>query len=81
MTILKDRHALITGGGSGIGLAIAVALKEAGARVTITGRTEERLQKAADEHGLLPQVMDVTDETSVTDGTAAAVKANGPVAI
>ena len=43
---LDDRHALVTGGGRGIGLAVARALKAAGARVTIIGRTAAPLEAA-----------------------------------
>ena len=78
--MLEGRHALVTGGGTGIGLAIARALAGAGAAVTITGRRAEVLEEAAGD-GLLPLVMDVTDEGSVARGTEAAVAAQGPVAI
>lgn len=44
--LLKGRRALITGGTSGIGYSIAEAFLNAGASVVITGRNEERLQKA-----------------------------------
>lgn len=44
--LLKDRIALITGGTSGIGFAIAKAFLNAGAAVVITGRNEQRLQLA-----------------------------------
>ena len=44
---LQNATALITGGSSGIGLAIAQTLAEAGARVAITGRDEGRLKEAA----------------------------------
>ncbi|AHG64165.1 SDR family oxidoreductase [Advenella mimigardefordensis] len=44
---LKGRVALITGGGSGIGLEIATAYARLGASVMIVGRNEERVQQAA----------------------------------
>ena len=77
---LKGKHALVTGGGTGIGLAIARALAEQGAQVTITGRRMEVLQEVAGP-GLHPAVMDVTDEAAIRDVTAAAVEARGPVQI
>ncbi len=59
-------HALVTGGGSGVGKAIALALAEAGHEVTICGRRGEMLQETAAEHPRLhPIVADVTDEASV----------------
>jgi len=45
--MIAGAHALVTGGGSGIGLAIATALGIAGARVTLAGRDGARLDKAA----------------------------------
>lgn len=45
---LKGRTALITGGGSGIGLEIATTYARLGARVMLAGRNEERLVAAAD---------------------------------
>jgi NAD(P)-dependent dehydrogenase (short-subunit alcohol dehydrogenase family) len=46
---LAGKAALVTGGGSGIGLACARHLLRDGASVTITGRSEEKLRAAADE--------------------------------
>ena len=44
---LEGRHALVTGGGRGIGAAIAAALAGAGARVTLLARTEAEVAKTA----------------------------------
>lgn len=79
---IEGSHAVITGGGTGIGLDIAQALAGAGAQVTITGRDGARLERvAADTPGLHPLAMDVADEASVRDGIAAAAQARGPVSI
>lgn len=78
--MLDGKHALVTGGGTGIGLAIAQALAGEGAQVTITGRRQEVLEEAAGP-GIHPLVMDVTDEASVCDGVAQAIEARGPVQI
>jgi len=79
---LAGKHALVTGGGTGIGLGIARALADAGAEVTITGRRTNVLEQAAASHaGLFAQAMDVADPDSVRDGFAAAIAARGPVAV
>lgn len=75
-------HALITGGGTGIGLAIARALAAEGHAVTITGRRTDVLDAAAaTTPGLFAQAMDVVDEASVEAGVAAARAARGPILI
>ena len=69
---LAGTGALVTGGGSGIGLAIARRLATDGATVTICGRTEARLVEAVESVGpiegagsLHPRVADVSDEDAV----------------
>jgi len=79
---LKGKHALVTGGGTGIGLAIAQVLTGAGAQVTITGRRADVLETAVGATtGLHAQVMDVTDETSVANAVAATVADHGKIDI
>ncbi|MEM9576034.1 MAG: SDR family oxidoreductase [Pseudomonadota bacterium] len=79
---LKGKHALVTGGGTGIGLAIAQDLAAAGCQVTITGRRQEVLDAVArDMPGLFGMAMDVRDEEDVIARTAAAVAARGPIQI
>ncbi len=76
------KHALVTGGGTGIGADIAVALAAAGAEVTITGRRADKLADlAATNPRLHPLVMDVDNEASVRDGIASAAAARGPIQI
>ncbi|RPI54363.1 MAG: SDR family NAD(P)-dependent oxidoreductase [Acidobacteria bacterium] len=62
---LRNRTALITGGSSGIGLAIAKALADAGSRVAITGRDEKRLNEAAKSVGAHAIRADVGSEDDV----------------
>ena len=74
---LPGKYALVTGSGTGIGLAIAQKLAQQGASVTITGRRLEIL-KTASGPDIYSAVMDVIDERSMTVTVAAAVAARGP---
>lgn len=65
MTV-AGRSVLVTGGGSGVGAAIAATFADAGARVTIAGRRLEPLQKVAGQRMTAIQA-DVTSEASVSD--------------
>jgi len=62
---LKDSKILLTGGSLGLGKDAAKVLVESGAQVAITGRREERLQKAADETGAFPIMADVANPADV----------------
>jgi NAD(P)-dependent dehydrogenase (short-subunit alcohol dehydrogenase family) len=63
--------ALITGGGSGIGLMAAQALAVNGAKVYITGRTKEKLERVAELYNanipgeIIPITADITDKESI----------------
>ncbi len=77
--MIPFRHALVTGGGSGVGKAIAVALAEAGVEVTICGRRADVLETVAAGsvriHGM---PADVTDEHAVLALYEKAEAARGP---
>jgi NAD(P)-dependent dehydrogenase (short-subunit alcohol dehydrogenase family) len=62
---LDDKVAVVTGGNRGIGMALARALGEAGARVAIAARDVARTETVAGELGALAVTCDVTDSTSV----------------
>jgi NAD(P)-dependent dehydrogenase (short-subunit alcohol dehydrogenase family) len=80
MTALAGRHALVTGGGRGIGRAIAAALTAAGAAVTIAGRSEKPLAEVVEQGEAAGFVVaDVTDAKAVYAGVQQAVAARGPV--
>jgi NAD(P)-dependent dehydrogenase (short-subunit alcohol dehydrogenase family) len=83
---LDGRVAVVTGGGGGIGSALAVALGTAGARVAVVGRTAATLDAAV--HAVaaagaeaLAVVADVTEEASAEAAVAAAVERFGSVDI
>lgn len=72
-----SRGALVTGGGSGIGAAIARRLAEDGFAVCITGRREEPLEAVARETGAVPVVADTGDPADASRAVADALEAFG----
>lgn len=83
---LDGRVALITGSSGGIGLALATALAQAGARTVLNGRDASRLQaaqKRLQDHGLHAELamFDVTDAAAVRAGVAAVETSVGPISI
>jgi NAD(P)-dependent dehydrogenase (short-subunit alcohol dehydrogenase family) len=79
---LSGQHALVTGGGRGIGRAIAAALAGAGSTVTVIGRGEAPLREAiAAGEAAGCGVADVTDAAAVKREVAAAEAARGPIGI
>jgi 3-hydroxybutyrate dehydrogenase len=78
---LAGRHALITGGGTGIGAAAARQLSAAGARVTVTGRRREPLEAIAGEIGGVVAQCDVTDPSAIDRAFGEARAAHGPIDI
>lgn len=78
----EARHAFITGGGSGIGLATARALAATGARLTLAGRNLAKVRNAAEEfENAFAVGCDVSDEASVNAAFAEARDRYGVVDI
>jgi NAD(P)-dependent dehydrogenase (short-subunit alcohol dehydrogenase family) len=76
---LEGRHALITGGGTGIGAAAAECLAGAGAKLSLLGRRIEPLQAVADSLGGAAIQCDVTDSQRIAAAFEEARAANGPI--
>lgn len=81
MSGVHGQHAVVTGGASGIGAAIAHALADAGARVTLIGRNAEKLAAKADALGAHREQADVTQNDQVTQAFAGAAERNGGIDI
>ena len=80
MGALSGKHALITGGGTGIGAAIARALSKEGASLSLVGRRQAPLDAMAAE---LPRtkaiVADITSDADCAAMVTAANAAHGPI--
>jgi NAD(P)-dependent dehydrogenase (short-subunit alcohol dehydrogenase family) len=82
--LLAGKHAIVTGGGSGINLAIAERFAQHGATVALIGRTKEKLDAAANQirgsgGTASGHPADVRDYDALSAAIKAARDANGPV--
>lgn len=83
---LADRLALVTGGGRGIGAAVAYALAEAGAEVIVADIQQELAERTAEElreagHKSTGYKLDVTDRVSVEELAGVVLNAHGAISI
>src|SRR5262245_48107841 len=82
---LSRKNAVVTGGGSGIGEAIARALAGEGCRVVIAGRNVDKLREASERFNRQPAFevhdVDVADRTSVGELFVWTAKEIGPIQI
>lgn len=76
---LEGRHALITGGGTGIGAATAIALGNAGAKLSLLGRRTPPIEQTAIRTGGSAFQCDVTEAGAIERAFEKARAANGPI--
>ena len=79
---LENQHVIVTGGGSGIGAAIALVLAENGAKISILARNETNMKNIVstiEQHGGDAQYFycDVQDKTNIDNAFSAAVQSFG----
>ena len=78
---LDGLHALVTGGGTGIGAASAELLAGAGAKISLLGRRMEPIEEVAGRTGGKAFQCDVTDTAAISRAFGEARDANGPIDI
>ena len=79
---VDGRHVVVTGGGTGVGRAIAETMAHAGAKVTVMGRREGPLREVAKQHRFIGWITcDVTDPPAVGAALRQARGLNGPVEV
>ncbi len=79
---VDGKHVVVTGGGTGVGAAIAEAMAHTGARVTVVGRREGPLREVAGKHRFIGwKVADVTDADALGTAMSEARALSGPIAV
>ena len=78
---VADKHVVISGGGSGVGAAMAARFAGAGAKVSILGRRAGPLDDVAAQTGAFAASCDVTDPAALDAALERAIAANGPIAV
>ncbi|WP_294225935.1 SDR family oxidoreductase [uncultured Shimia sp.] len=79
---IAGKHAVVTGGGTGVGAAIAEAMAHAGAKVTVVGRREGPLREVAGRHKFIGwKCCDVTDAEAVRAAFTEARALDGPIEV
>ena len=78
---LAGSHAVVTGGGTGIGAAIARALAAEGAKLTLVGRRRDKLEEVAADLAALAAPADVAKREDVEEAFGRAREAHGPITI
>ena len=76
---LKDKVFIVTGGSSGIGKATAEMLIAKGAKVSITGRDDEKVQRVAQEIGALAIPADVSKQEDIDKTVSSTLKFYGKI--
>jgi len=76
---VHGKHVIVTGGGVGIGRAIAERLAAEGARLTLLARDVDRLRQVADATGAAAVQCDIRDRAAVDAAVDAAVAQQGPL--
>ena len=79
MERFRGRHVVVTGGGVGIGKAIAVRLAAEGASLSLLARDLERLERVAGELGARAARCDIRKRAEVDDVVAALADDQGPI--
>lgn len=79
MVSLAGKHVVVTGGGRGIGQAIAERLAAEGASLTLLARDLDRLRPVAERLGAGAAACDIREQARVDEVFAAAAAARGPI--